>query len=260
MRCAEPSQRPLLAQELLLLSFGAEFGRRQPPWPTVNCVVIGALVADLVHRGRVAVHHSSNLGEETIDVIDSGPTGDPVLDRTLHVLGGGRLVPSRPPVSQGLRIWGGRARRRLRTTAKVGRRDIMRWWEGCWTTAEFPELAPTLLCQLLMLSEDLGSVHETLQARIDADASASGLALEDRQVRDKFRSAALGGRAFGDPRTSYVVALCGSWEPTWLRERLCNDGKERAAAYRRGEPRLENDALARAVALLADRWEAQFVG
>ena len=253
---------PLLAEELLVLALREELGGRPVGWASLKSVVIGALVADLAQRERVSVRFSGDLGDETIAVIDNRPTGDDVLDRALRVLAGDCDVASAPEVSRGLRIWGARARRHVQTTQTVTKRDIMRWWEGCWRCREF-ELKPTLLCQLLTLYEELASIHERLHERLGVDAEAPDLGVgwaPGAAVRERLRSVALDDSAELDARTRYVVALCAPWEPTWLRESLCQDRNERGAVRQRAKPLLERDALARAVALVIERYEAQFDG
>lgn len=259
--CADRDREALLAQDLLLVSIGSELAGEPTSWASVNCVVIGALIAELVQRGHVVIGFSSELGEETITVIDAGPSGDEVLDLVLHVLGGGHVTALKPEASRGARFWGWRARRRLLRTGRVGRRDLMRWWEGCWTCREFGQLAPTLLQQLLTLYEELWAVHERLHERIGVQPAAPDFGVDRatcQLVRDRFRAEALGAHAPVDDRERYVVALCGGWQPTWFAESLFDDGAERSAAYRRGQPLRQNDALAQAVVLVIERYEAQF--
>jgi len=261
MSCADREREALLAQDLLLLSIGSELAGKPTPWASVNCVVIGALIAELVQREHVVIRYSSELGEGTIALIDDGPSGDEELDQVLHVLGGGRVTALDRQVSRGSRLWGWRARRRLLRTGRVSRRDLMRWWEGCWSCREFGELAPTLLRQLLTLYEELWDVHERLHERIGVQPGAPDFGVDAptcQLVRDRLRMEALGERVPVDSRARYVAALCGGWEPTWLRESLCDDGHERAAAWRRCEPLRQDDALAQAVALVVERWEARF--
>ena len=259
--CANRDREALLAQDLLLLSIGSELAGKPTPWASVNCVVIGALIAELVQRGHVVIRFSSELGEATITVIDDRPSGDAVLDQVLHVLGGGHVTALKAEASRGARFWGWRARRRLLRTSRVSRRDLMRWWEGCWTCREFDQLAPTLLQQLLTLYEELWAVHERLHERIGVQPAAPDFGVGRWTcllVRDRLRTEALGDPAPVDARERYVAALCGGWHPTWVRESLCDDGAERAAAWKCGEPLREDDALAQAVALVIERWEAQF--
>lgn len=261
MSRADRDREALLAQDLWLLSIGSELARKATPWPSVGCVVIGALVAELVQRKHVVIRYSSELGEETIAVIDDGPSGDEVLDQVLHVLGGGRAAALDREVSRGLRSWGWRSRRRLLRTGRVSRRDLWSWWEGCWSCREFGELAPTLLRQLLSLYEELSAVHERLHERIGVQPDAPDFGVDGatcQRIRDRLRTEALGERAPVDARARYVAALCGGSEPTWLRESLCDDRAERRAAWRRGKPLRQDDALAQAVALVVERWEEQF--
>lgn len=86
------ARRPLLAEQLLLLSVGRELDEHPVPWENLNCAVIGSLVADLVDRGRVVVRFSSDVGDQTIAIGDHRATGDDVLDDALRVLHGDRVA------------------------------------------------------------------------------------------------------------------------------------------------------------------------
>lgn len=206
--CANHDPEALLAQDLLLLSIGSELAGEPTPWDSVNCVVIAALIAELVQREYVVIRHSSQLGEKTITIIDDGATGDEVLDQVLLVLGSRHLAAPQREVSRGSRFWGWRARRRLLRTGRVSRRDLMRWWEGCWTCREFDELAPTLLRQLLTLYEEMWAVHERLHERIGIQPAAPDFGVSRGRcllVRDRLRTQAFGERARVDARAGYVA-------------------------------------------------------
>ena len=259
----EVSPQPLLAQQLLLLSLADEVVGEPTPWIPLQCVVLGALVAELVDRGRVAVRLGARPADDALDVVDARPIGDDVLDQALHVLAGGHVDGRDDNVSLGLRVWGALARRRLRAGAKVRKRDLMRWWEGCWTCAEFPELERTLLCQVLRLYEELFAVHELLHERMGVDPDMPGFGvglLRGRDVRVRLRAFALEGRESPDARMRYVVGLCGATRMDWLRSSLCSGSSELRAVWLRGDEAIRRDPIARVVALVADRWEAQFDG
>ncbi|MCA1679496.1 MAG: GPP34 family phosphoprotein [Actinobacteria bacterium] len=252
--------RPLLAEQLLLLSVGRELDEHPVPWENLKCAVIGSLVADLVDRGRVVVRFSSDVGDQAIAIGDHRATGDDVLDDALRVLHGDRVATVDTEITRAERLWGWRSRRRLLATGKVTRRDVMRWWEGCWKCAEFDELAPTLLCQLLTLYEQLWNAFERLHARIDVQPQAPDFGIQRAAcvaARERLRAVALDEAPPRDACAHYVAAMCGGfWESGWLRDALCDTGDERGALCRRGERLLEDDPLARAVTLVLGRFEA----
>ena len=131
----------------------------------------------------------------------------------------------------------------------------MRWWEGCWRCSEFPELAPTVLRQLLTIYEEMWAVHETLHERTGGDGAGPERRLA---ARDRLRAVALDTRAPLDARTRYAVALCGEWSMPWFVRSLSDDDAEQRAMKLRADAALVNDPVARAVALVNERWEAQF--
>ena len=114
----------------------------------------------------------------------------------------------------------------------------MRWWEGCWRCYEFPELAPTLLRQLLTLYEELWGAHLILHVRMGVDGNADDFGVgpgPGRAVRERLRPYTLGELDPPDARMRYVVALCGGSCQGWLREALSDDPAERKSLWARGQ-------------------------
>lgn len=220
----------LIAEELCVLRMGelldgAVYGN-------AATAIIGAAVAELVLSGRVDVSGRDGEAAESITVIDARPIGHQLLDETLSLLahGGGRPAEVR---WRPARMSGRSVRRRLRDGGELKTKDLAYWWFGSWRCAEFADLAPTLVVQLLRL-------HETLERpvlRTLDDLKASGVITSSgsgthsvldpivyRDVRQRVRDAARTTHGRLEPRVAHLLAL-RSLDPDWLEE----DIEERAS-------------------------------
>jgi hypothetical protein len=269
----------LCAEELLLFCQSVSLTDETWPGPGLATCLVGAVISELVHRGRVVVRRDPDLQDDTIVVVDRQRTEDELLDDAVEVLCARQAAPSgaHPPVSLSGRAFGGPARRRLRTRRRVCRRDILSWWNGYWSLAEFPHLAPTLICQLLTLHERLNPVMDRVRKRLCArgllllsDDDVFEAFADDHwrhgvvtgtmsvRLRARWRQALLDEAHERDDQSGYIVALCAEREVVWLREGLCDDGSERVRAYDRHAVGYANGALAAAVGLIVAEWEKQF--
>lgn len=241
----------LLAQDLFELYMRFESSSTDGLGLSMETVLVGALVADLVRLGRVVVRCDFELGDDTISIIDRAATGESLLDEVLHVLAtGGDVVDPGTALSRPGQLGGWRVRHRLTTQGKVSPRDLPSWFRGYWSCREFTHLAPTLLCQILTLQEQLSPLPERVRCGVET--------AEHRRIRETYRSAVLDDSAVLDTRTHFVVALCGKHHPHWVRESLCDGLAERRTALKRGRGVREHDALARTVAVVAKQWDGQF--
>lgn len=150
----------LLAEELALLVHGAE----DMPWmgAAFGTCLIGALIAELTQRGRLVVHCDAHLGEPAIRLIDGSATGDDLLDEVLGALGASRPSGARAPFW----VFGSLDRWRIRQRGRVERDDLDSWWNGCWSISNVPQVATTLLSQLLVVHESLNTIMNRVNNRL----------------------------------------------------------------------------------------------
>jgi len=150
----------LLAEELALLVHGAE----KMPWMSAafGTCLIGALIADLAQRGRLVVHCDAHLGEPAIRLIDASATGDDLLDEVLAALSASRPSGAHSPFW----VLGSLDRWRIRKRGRVERDDLFSWWNGYWSISNVPQVATTLLSQLLVVHESLNTVMNRVNNRL----------------------------------------------------------------------------------------------
>lgn len=156
------SIRPLLLGEELLLNICAQ-ARDAAPDPTLAARLAAALLIELALRERIDVEITADA-EEVVTVIDESSTGDDLLDEALALLTPGAAPPAPVPPTE--RLWGLAARRRLRSRDHVSNRDIVSWWWGSWTCAEFPALTPTIVQRILSLYEALRPLEHRVARRL----------------------------------------------------------------------------------------------
>jgi hypothetical protein len=238
----------LLAQDILELYMRFDSSSTDGLGLSMETVLVGALVADLVGLGRVVVQPDFELVDHTISIIDRAPTGDGLLDEVLHVLATGGDVTDRGTALSRPGALGWLARRRLMKHGTVSGRDLPTWFRCYWSCREFTHLAPTLLRQILTLQEQLSPLHERVRCEVET--------AEYRRIREIYRTAVLDDSAILDARTEFVVALCGRFHPHWLRESLCDNIAERRTASNRGKKQYV--PLARTVAMVVKQWDCQF--
>jgi len=150
----------LLAEELALLVHGAE----KMPWigAAFGTCLIGALIADLAQRGRLVVHCDAHLGEPAIRLIDASATGDDLLDEVLAA-----LSASRPSGAHALFwVFGSLDRWRIRKRGRLEYGDLDSWWNEYWSISNVPQVATTLLSQLLVVHESLNTVMNRVNHRL----------------------------------------------------------------------------------------------
>lgn len=85
------------AEEIVLLALNDETGKisRNVPEQSLECAIAGALLMELDFTNRI------DTDPENITVVNKDPTGDPLLDETLSVLGGtGSSVPITKALAQ----------------------------------------------------------------------------------------------------------------------------------------------------------------
>ncbi len=150
----------LLAEELAVLVHGAE----DMPWmgAAFGTCLIGALIAELAQRGRLVVHCDAHLGEPVIRLIDGSATGDDLLDEVLGALSASRPARARAPVW----VFGSLDRWRIRQRGRVQRDDLNSWWNGYWSISNVPQVATTLLSQLLVVHESLNTIMKRVNNRL----------------------------------------------------------------------------------------------
>ncbi len=150
----------LLAEELALLVHGAE----NMPWmgAAFGTCLIGALIADLAQRGRLVVHCDADLGEPAIRLIDGSATGDDLLDEVLGALSAPRPSGAQAPFW----VFGSLDRWRIRKRGRVERDDLYSWWNGYWSISNVPQVAMTLLSQLLVVHESLNTIMHRVNNRL----------------------------------------------------------------------------------------------
>lgn len=153
----------LLAEDLLLLV--CVQARDADPDPTLCSRLAAALLIELGFRGNVGVEITPD-GEEAIFVNNEAATGDELLDEALQLLVSTSRQSTPTPSSE--RLWGLAARRRLRSRGRVRDRDIVSWWWGSWRCAEFPQLTPTVVQQILTLCEELHEIPHRVARRLVA--------------------------------------------------------------------------------------------
>jgi len=191
-------------------------------WGNVATGIIGAAVAELVLSGRANVSRRGGEAAESIAVIDARPIGHELLDEALALLARGSGAPAevrwRPARMNGWSI-----RRRLRDGGEPKTKDLAFWWLGSWRCAEFPDLAPTVVVQLLRLHEALERpvlrVLDGLKASGVITRSGTDSQLDPivyRDVRERVRAAARTTHGL-EPRVAHLLALRSldtdwSWE------------------------------------------------
>lgn len=229
----------LLAEELLVLRMGPRLDGRVVP--EAETALVGALVSELVLRGRAGVEPDAALMADALVVVDAAPLNDDLLDETLQLLrqtatpgsGGSSADAARP--SPAMRALGAVSRRRLRKNGKVSEKDLAYWWGGHWTCAEFGGLAATLLFQLLVLQEGLDRVFERLCARLTDSGvltRAGGQSTIDATfyvlLRERLRRALAGPHA-PESRMVHLAAL-RSTDRDWVSRDIVGDRNARRRA------------------------------
>ena len=149
----------LLAEELALLVHGAE----NMPWmgAAFGTCLIGALIAELAQRGRLVVHCDAYLAP-AIRLIDASATGDDLLDEVLGALSASRPSGAHAPFW----VFGSLDRWRIRKRGTVERDDLGSWWNEYWSISNVPQIATTLLSQLLVVHESLNTVMKRVNRRL----------------------------------------------------------------------------------------------
>jgi len=123
--------------------------------------LIGALIAELAQRGRLVVHCDAHLAP-AIRLIDASATGDELLDEVLGALGASRPSGARAPFW----VFGSLDRWRIRKRGTVERDDLGSWWNEYWSISNVPQIATTLLSQLLVVHESLNTVMKRVNRRL----------------------------------------------------------------------------------------------
>jgi hypothetical protein len=240
----------LLAEQIAVLTRGAARGHGASN--IVETWIIGALVAELVVAGHVAVTHTAgHRAVASLAVTDRGSTGHDVLDEALALLaaepsgGAGAAARWRPA-----RMSGRRARRHLAAGGAPRPTDVAYWWFGSWRCAEFPQLPPTLVVQLLRLQESLDRpvlrVLERLKAR---GAVTEGWEVDPIACRDAsniVRAAVIPRHQALEPRIAHVVAL-RSLRSAWLDEDIGGPRQQRHYAQYDADALFERLPVAGAV-------------
>jgi len=123
--------------------------------------LIGALIAELAQRGRLVVHCDAQLAP-VIRLIDGSATGDELLDEVL-----GALSAARPSGTRAS-FWafGSLDRWRIRKRGTVEDDDLGSWWNEYWSISNVPQVATTLLSQLLVVHESLNTVMKRVNRRL----------------------------------------------------------------------------------------------
>lgn len=245
----------LIAEELCVLRMRESLDGTV--WGNAATGIIGAAVVELVLRGRADMRGRGGEAPESIAVIDVRPIGHELLDETLSLLtrtgGTPAEVRWRPA-----RMSGRSVRRRLRDGGELKTKDLAYWWFGSWRCAEFPDLAPTLVVQLLRL-------HETLERpvlRILDDLKASGVIKPNgrhsvldpivyRDVRERVRNAARTTHGRLEPRVAHLLAL-RSLDTDWLKVDIEHEPTSRKRARSKAESVMLDLPIATAVKTITD--------
>jgi hypothetical protein len=246
----------LIAEDLLLLGSAQS---SDAPGSEFRPQLAGAILTELMLRDRIAIQAQTNAAPPTIAVLDRGATGDDLLDEALALLRT-NATPITPP-SLSDRIFGWAARQRLRSRGVVSPRDVVSWWTNHWTLAEFPDLAPTVVQQLLRLMEGLDPIEDRVARRLVARGVLRGqfagawpyvLVAHDMHadLRERVRSVALLPARHDDPKTAYLLAMCGVYYTQWTLAAVIDKPNERWIVRPRAKSALAEHPIAPSVNLI----------
>ena len=256
----DASSALLIAEELLLL--GSAQSRDGRPGTELGAQLAGAVLTELMLRGRIAVEAQTNADQPAVAVLDPSATGDDLLNEALGLLTRNATLVTRPSLNY--RVCGWAARRRLRSRGAVSPRDVVSWWRKYWMIAEFPGLAPTVVQQLLTLMEGLDPIEDHVARRLVdrgvlrwqfAGPWPYVLIAHDMHadLRERVRSVALAPDRHDDPATAYLLAMCALYYTDWALEAVIDNMSERWIVRPHARSVLEEQPIARGVTLIVDK-------
>lgn len=165
-----PKNTPLfLYEEIMLLALRDEQGTMAVGFP--EQVIAGAVLAELLLDGRISIEETR---KQLVDLTDSSPYGDPVIDECLE---------------------------KIATSKRRG--SIKTWVSRLASTKDLRHKAAQQLCERRILRAREDTVLFVFKRRIYPEINPQ----PERKIIDRLRKAIFSDRAQLDPRTVVLVSL-----------------------------------------------------
>jgi Golgi phosphoprotein 3 len=193
--------KPLfLYEEIMLLALRDEQGTIATGFP--EQVVAGAILAELLLEGRIAVEDTR---KKLVNVLDSKPTGDPIIDECLEKM----------------------------STAKR-RASLQTWVSRLAGTKNLRHKAAQQLCDRRILRADEDKILFVFKRRIYPEIDP----MPEKKIIDRLRDAIYNDHAKLDPRTVVLISLANGSD--MLRQTF---GRKEIKARKKRIEQIENGEL-----------------